>query len=150
MASKLDRRIFNVAGQFHNRWQLDLPEHIELDAVFDPSAWVHLVDVIWGHDKKGGRGDIIEIRKIDVGLYAEVMVQEVGPGFVKVVPIRAYEPKAVEIAEEVPFKVQWNPGRQRHEVRRKADNQVMAGDFQSKESAKAWIDNHMKAMQKAA
>lgn len=147
---KFQRRDFQVAGQLFNRWQMNLPANVELETVFEPAAWTHLVDAIWGHNKAGGRGDIIEVRKLDTGLYAEVMVTEISAGFVKVAPIRAYEPKVVEVAESVPFSTRWNVGKLRHEVLRKADNQIMAGDFQSKQSAVEWIDNHMKAMGKKA
>lgn len=147
---KFQARDFGMVQFKFNRWSLELSESQELESVFDGPAWVNLAPAIMGHNKAGGRGDIIEIRKLDTGLYAEVMIQEIGQGFVKVVPIRAYQPEVIAIADDVPFKTRWNVGKRSHEVIRRADNQVMAGGFQTQQSAAAWIDNHMKAMRQAA
>ena len=105
-----------------------------------------------GHDKAHpkGRGDIIEVRKPDPGLYAELLVTEVGTGFVRVRPIKAYEPAQVDVKSESPMTTKWNFGKKVHEVIRKSDGAVMAGNFQSKESAVAWIENYMKMLQPQA
>lgn len=148
-AQKFLNKDFGVVQFKFNRWSLELAPDQDVESVFDRAAWVNLAPVIMGHDKSRGRGDIIEIRNLATGLYAEVMVQEIGPGFVKVVPIRAFEPKAVELPESSPLETRWNVGARAHEVIRKADKQVMRGGFQTKESAAAWIAEHLQAMKAA-
>lgn len=149
-AAKLADRNFGVASFKFNRWSAELDETQTLDDALLPAFWANLSAQIMGHDKTRGRGDIIEVRKRDTGLYAELIVTEIGPGYVKVEPIRAYEPKVTEVPDDVPFITRWNVGKRLHEVLRKADNQVMTGGFQSKEKAVEWIADHMAKMKVAA
>jgi hypothetical protein len=44
----------------------------------------------------------------------------------------------------------WNIGTKKHDVVRKSDGQVMAKDFQTKDSAVAWIESFAKKMQPKA
>jgi len=139
---------FAVASFRYNRWSADLDETQTLEDALEPSFWSSAVDKIMGHDKLNpkGIGDIIEVRKRDTALFAELMVLEVGPGFIKVDLIRKYEPPAVPVIEDAPFTTKWNVGRRAHEVIRKGDHQVMASGFQSKDGAAAWIAKHMTAI----
>lgn len=137
-----------VGGYKHNRWWANLDENQALDDVTEPKFWIHVVDGIMGHDKSNprGRGDIIEVRKADTGLYAEFLIVEIGTGFVKVIPVRAAEPQAVDVPGNCPLATRWNVGAKTHDVVRRADNAVMRGGFQTKAGAAAWIAEHLKAM----
>jgi hypothetical protein len=106
-----------------------------------PTFWAAQAEKIMGHDKlkPKGRGDIIEVRKPDSGLYAELLVTEIGTGFIKTVLVRSAEPPAVEVPEGRPLATKWNAGTKMHDVVRKTDNQVMRAGFQTKAAAAAWI-----------
>lgn len=139
---------FGVASFKFNRWSAELDETQSLEDALEERFWSDQSAQIMGHDKTNpkGRGDIIEIRKLDTGLFAELLVTAIGAGFVRVSLLRKQEPAAVAIPEGVPFTTKWNVGRRGHEVIRKGDNAVMAGPFQTKDEAAAWIVTHMKAM----
>ena len=139
---------FGVASYKFNRWSAELEEAQSLDDALNANFWAAQADMIMGADKTKpkGRGDIIEVRKADTGLYAELLVTEIGKGFVKVKLVSRAELEAVDLPEESPLKTRWNVGSKTHDVIRASDNQVMRGGFQTKASAIAWIEEHSKAM----
>ena len=145
---KLLNKNFGVASFKFNRWSASLDESQSLDDALAAHFWAEQSTALMGHDANApkGRGDIIEIRKLDTGLYAELMVDEIGKGFIKVHVIRTDAPAEVVIPETVPFTTRWNVGKLCHEVVRKMDKQVMASNFQTKARAAEWIAKHMQAM----
>lgn len=147
---KFSDRNFGLAEFKRNVWHLKLEEAETFDDATNSASWVNLVDKIIGHDKARGPGDRIEVWKPDTGAFGEMIINEIGPGYVRANFIRAYEPKVAEIPEGVPFVTRWNVGKRAHDVLRKADNQVMAGGFQSKNKAVEWINDHMAKMKVAA
>jgi hypothetical protein len=147
---KFADRNFGLAEYKRNVWHLKLEEAETFDDALNGPSWANLVDKIIGHDKSRGPGDRIEVWKPDTGAFGEMIISEIGPGYVRANFIRAYEPKAVQIPEDVPFVTRWNVGKRSHDVLRRADNQVMAGGFQSKEKAVEWIADHIAKTQKAA
>ena len=146
-ARALDRSFGLVEFKFR-RWSVELEENQTLDDTLDPKFWTNQAAKIMGHTENDpkGRGDIIEVRKMDSGLYAELFVTEVGKGFIKVVLVRAAEAPKVDVPEGSPLTTKWNVGKRSHDVVRVSDNQVMATGFQTKPSAVSWINDHMKAM----
>lgn len=147
---KFAERSFGLAEFQRNVWHITLGEHETFDDALNGPSWSNLVSKIIGHDKTRGPGDRIEVWKPDTGAFGEMIITEVGPGYVRANFIRAYEPKLIEIDEDVPFVTRWNVGKRRHEVLRRADNQIMQGDFQSKEKAVAWIADHIAKTRQAA
>lgn len=147
---KFPERNFGLAEFKRNIWHLVLEENETFDDAINGPSWANLVPKIVGHDKSRGPGDRIEVWKPDTGAFGEMIINEIGPGYVRANFIRAYEPKVVEIDESVPFITRWNVGKRMHEVLRRADNQVMAGGFQSKDKAVAWITDHMTKTKQAA
>lgn len=144
----LDRN-FGVASFKYNRWSADLEEHQTIEDALTPQFWASQSEKIMGHNRASpkGRGDIIELRKPSTSLYVELLVTEVGTGYIKVAAIRQHLPEAIALPENLPFEVRWNKAKKGHEVVRKADKLVMAaGPFQTPEAAAAWIADHMKAM----
>ena len=139
---------FGVASFKFNRWSAELGELQTIDDALQPRFWAGQADKIMGHDKTKpkGRGDIIEVRQHSTGLYAELLVTEVGTGFIKTILLRQGQPKDVTIPEGSPLTTRWNVGKRCHEVIRVSDKLLMASDFQTKASAAAWIGDHMKAM----
>ena len=137
---------FGLAEYKFKRWSVELDETHTLEHALDPTFYANQVDKIMGHDKARGRGDIIEIRKIDSGLYAEAVIVEIGVGYAKVELIRKAEPTVPEIAPNSPLTAKWNPGRKEFDVIRKSDAQMMKQGFQTKAAAAIWIDQHIKAM----
>lgn len=145
---RLMDKSFAVASFRYNRWSADLDENQTIEDALEEQFWASIADKIMGQDKNNpkGIGDIIEIRKRDTALFAEVIVVAIGKGFVKVQPLRAYEPKAVSEQEGSPLIARWNPGKKCHEVIRKNDKTMMASNFQTREMAVKWIEDHIAAM----
>lgn len=139
---------FAVASFRFNRWSAVLREDQTLDDAMSPVFWTNVAPKIMGHDAVNPRGllDIIEVRKPDTGAYYELIITEIGNGFVKVSPVKAYEPASVALPEDSPLSTKWNVGKRCHDVIRKADNAVMRSGFQTKAGAMAWIADHLKAM----
>lgn len=149
--STLNERNFGELSFKFRRWSAELSEDQTIEDALSPEFWKNIATALVGYDKAHpkGRGDIIEVRKPDTGLYAELIVTEVGRGFVRVRPIKAYEPPKVEAAAASPLTTKWNIGNKTHDVIRKSDGQVMATNFQTKESAVKWIDDHLFKMKAA-
>lgn len=143
---RLTDRNFGVASFRHNRWAATLDESQTLDDAMDPGFWASQSDKVMGFDKTKGRGDIIEIRKPDTGLYAELIIAAIGKGYVKTELLMKHEPKVVTVAKGSPLTTRWNVGRNCHEVIRESDKTVMQGGFQSKGEAAGWIAGHLKEM----
>lgn len=141
-------RNFGITTFKFNRWSVELPEEHSLEDVMEPTYWVDIASQVMGHDKAApkGRGDVIEIRKLDTGLYAELIVTEVGNGFLKVRQLLRDQPAVPEVSEGSPLKTKWNVGKRSHDVVRAADGQVMASGFQTKEKAIEWIEDHLRKM----
>lgn len=152
MADTIKRRAsmrnFGLSSFKFNRWSVELPEEHSLEDALEPTFWVDIAPQVMGHDKAApkGRGDVIEVRKLDTGLYAELIITEVGNGFLKVRQLLRDQPAVAEIAEGSPLKTKWNVGKRLHDVVRAADGQVMATGFQTKEKAIEWIDDHLRKM----
>ncbi len=138
---------FGEASFGHRRWYADLSESNTLADAMQPYFWVDAVDKLSGHDSNYTRaiGDIIEVRKLDSGLYAELIVREIGKGFIKVDQLRMAEPEAV-IVPEGPLEPKWNVGKRCWEVIRKDNKQQMFTGYQTKAKAVEAITDHMKAM----
>ena len=142
---------FGLSSFKFNRWSAELEEAQTLDDALDPTFWANHVETIQ-QDKTGGarklhgRGDIIEVRKLDSGLYAELLVVETGRGYVRTVLVREAKLPEVSAPEESPLTTRWNVGNRCHEVIRKADSVVMQGGFQTKAAAVAWIADHLGKM----
>lgn len=144
----MQTRNFEAAGFRYNRWQADLDENQTLEQALEPTFWRHVSTKIMGHNQATpkGRGDLIEVRKLDTGLYAELLITEIGNGYVKVAMLRMAEPDVADVPDDAPFLTRWNVGKRGHEVLRRADKMVMSGPFQSKAGAVAWISDHMAKM----
>lgn len=136
----------DVSGFKFNQWSALLEESQTIENAMDPTFWSDQVGKIIGHNKAGGRGDVIVVRKLSTGLYAQLSILEISVGYVRVQLVRGAEPEQVEVPEESPLATRWNIGSRTHEVVRKSDNAVLQGGFQTKPAAIAWITDHMKAM----
>jgi hypothetical protein len=139
---------FALAEFKSRRWRAELTEDQIVEDTADPTFWRHQADKIMGHDvlNAKGRGDILEVFKPDTSEYVELLVTEIGKGFVKTRLISHSKPDDVAVPDASPLTTKWNVGKRAHEVVRKSDNAVMAGGFQSKGSALEWIERHVKAM----
>lgn len=146
---RLKARI-QVAGQLNNRWQAYLTEAQTIENALDGPFWTDAAETIKGHDGKQGRMDIIEVRKADTGQYWELIVDEVGKGYLKV-HLLFRDPIVIpQVSEGSPLVTKWNVGKNGHEVIRVADRQLMAGPFPTKQKAMDWIADFMKTTAVAA
>lgn len=150
--TQLNERQFGELSFKFRRWSAELSPDQTLEDTLVPEFWKMQAQVIAGHDKVNprGRGDIIEVRKLDTGAYAELLVTEVGPGFIRVRPLKASEAPVVKEDTSSALTTKWNIGTKRHDVVRKADGQVMQSGFQTKDSAVAWIATFTQKMQQKA
>lgn len=128
---------FGVASFKRNEWRLDLTEAHALSDVENSRLWGDILGRV-------ARGDTVEAFKPDSGEWAKFVVTEAGPGFIKVGKVEAFTPADVEIPEG-PLKTKWNPGKKTFGVIRE-DGFVLKDGFQTKESAAAWINDHLKKM----
>lgn len=137
---------FGLAEFKRNTWRVELSPDQTIDDTADPKFFRNQVGLVIGHNKTGGRGDLIEVWKPDTSELALLVIVEIGVGYIRTTMKDRFAPEEVEIPDGVPFITRWNVGRRAHEVLRKADDAVMASNFQTKASALAWISQHMKAM----
>ena len=136
----------DVSGFKFNQWSALLEESQTVENALDPTFWSDQVGKIIGHNKTGGRGDIIHLRKLSTGLYAQLVILEITVGYVRVQLVRASEPEQQSVPEGSPLATRWNVGAKAHEVIRESDKAVLQGGFQTKDAAVAWINDHVKAM----
>jgi hypothetical protein len=149
---KLFDRNFGISTFKFNRWSAELEESQTLEQAFEPTFFGLVADKMMGQDKANPRGvgDIIEIRKRDTALFCEVIVLAIGPGYVRVQPLRAFEPEEPEIPEKSPLVTRWNNSTKKHEIIRAEDKQLMHPGFQVKQDSVNWIAEHLKQMAPAA
>lgn len=145
--SRMHGKNFGQAAFRYNEWSADLDEHQTLEEVLLPRFWVDQAALLMGFDKGNpkGRGDLIHIRKLDTGLYAKLLVVEIGTGYVKTVVVEKAEAPTVVLPDASPLEWKWNAGRKAFDVVRK-DGFVLSTGHQTKAAAKDWIDTHTKAM----
>ena len=143
MSKPLSERQFGEISFKFRRWSAELTQDQTIEDTLVPEFWKQAAATIIGYDKANpkGRGDIIEVRKPDTGDYLELLVTEVGSGYVRVRPIKVSTAPAAQENPDSAMTTKWNIGTKRHDVVRKSDGQVMAKDFQTKDSALAWIAN---------
>jgi hypothetical protein len=128
---------FGVASFQRNEWRLTLTEAHTMEHVTNPRLWGDILG-------KMVRGDMVEAFKPDTGDYARFVVTEAGTGFIKLGMTEAFAPEAVVEPEDVGLETKWNVGKRAFDVIRSADKFPMAGGFQTKASAVAWINDHQK------
>lgn len=154
MTEKLSAAHFrlDISGFVSNIWRADLPESQNFDLCLDPTFWLHVAEKVAGQNKEkpNGIGDKINVFKRDTMEQRGYMISGIGAGFVKLIEIERFAgPVAPELDANSPLTTRWNVGKRAHEVIRTESNNlatVMAGPFQSKDLAVAWIANHLKAM----
>ena len=147
IARKLLNKNFGVETFKFNRWSAELDETQTLDDAMRPEFFAEQAALLMGHtlNTPKGVGDIIVVRKLDTGDYWELIVREIGKGYIKTQLIAECKPVAVAVPEGA-LTTKWNVGKLQHEVIRKDNKTVMASGFQTKEKAAQWIAEHLRAM----
>lgn len=143
---RLKHRIRDMGSPLNNRWQAYLTEEQTLEHALEGAFWTDAAEVVKGFDGKGGRQDIIELRKPDTSEYWELMIDEVGKGYLRVRVMYRDNPPAAIVPDDSPLTMKWVVGNRTYDVIRKLDNEVMSRGFQTKRLAAEWITKHMKAM----
>lgn len=146
--SRMMGKNFGAATYRYNQWDADLDEEQTIEDALNPRFWVDQAAVMMGHDKTNpkGRGDLIHLRKMDTGLYAKLLVTEIGAGYIKVIVVEGAQPKEPALPASSPLTTKWNAGRKVHEVIRDADKVVLSTGFQTKQAAIDWITDHTAKM----
>lgn len=137
---------FGVASYKRNEWRLNLSDEFSFESLQNSSFLANQVDKVRGHNKQGGRGDIVEVFKESTEEYGRFIITAIGDGYIKMRQIEGVKAPEVSQAEDSPLTTRWNPGKRGHEVIRAEDKIVMAGPFQTKDVAVAWINDHLKKM----
>jgi hypothetical protein len=128
---------FGVASFKRNEWHLTLTEAHTMEHVSNPRLWAELLG-------KPTRGDTVEAFKPDTGEWAKFVITEAAPGFIKLGRTEGFTPEAVVEPVDSGLETKWNVGKRTFDVIRSADKFPMAGGFQTKASAIAWINDHQK------
>ncbi len=141
-------RNFGVETFKFNRWSVELTEAQTLADAMRPEFFAEASATIMGHNPTSpkGLGDVIVVRKLDTGDYWELVVREVGKGYVKTQLKAECRPAEVIVPETSALTIKWNVGKRCHEVIRKDTNAVMSSGHQTKQKAADWIADHMRAM----
>lgn len=143
---RMHSKNFGLVEHMTRHWRGILTEGQTLEDALDPKFWVDQVTLLMGPAKNLGRGDIIEVYKPDTGLYAELVVREIGVGYVRVKLVQKADGDVVHLSADGPLSTRWNVGNKTHEVIRKSDMEVLARGFQTKGSAVEWINKHLQEM----
>lgn len=110
------------------------------EEVLAPSSWAHIAQKI----KIGSR---IEVMPEDGSYFAELLVQDVGAQWLKLVVLRHVEiTPAEKVVEDEIFKIQWAGPNAKYRVLRIADLENMKDGFVTKTQASDWIREHKKAL----
>jgi hypothetical protein len=156
MTQKLSPSYFRLdfSGFATNIWRVDLPETQSFDDCLDPSFWMHVVDKVAGDNKVNPRGigDDVVVFKRDAMAKRTYMITGIGAGFIRLIEKtnERVEAPSADVDEASPLQTRWNVGKRGHEVVRIEGNgalvTVLAGPFQTKAEAVAWIEDHLAKM----
>jgi hypothetical protein len=156
MTQKLSPSSFRLdfSGFVTNIWRADLPESQSFDDCLDPTFWMHVVDKVAGDNKANlrGIGDDVVIFKRDEMSKRTYMITGIGAGFIRLTEKKSerVEVETAEVSEASPLQTRWNVGKRGHEVVRTEGNgafvTVLAGPYQTKAEAVAWINDHLAKM----
>jgi hypothetical protein len=139
---------FGLAEFKIRTWHLELSENQTFQDALQPQFWKHVCPQIMGHTEAApkGRGDRIELTKPDTGEAWKLLITEIGKGFVRVRPFGdRSESVHIDIPTDAPLKPRWNVGTRTFDIVRN-DGQVMIKGLQTKETALAWIVDHLKSL----
>ena len=146
--SRLLDKNFGLEEHRYRTWSADLMAGQTLEQALDPTFWASQSERIMGHDALNPRGvgDTIILRQPSTALRADLQVNEVGKGFIKVDVIRLYDPPIVTVLAEWPLQPRWNEQTKKWDIIRVNDASLMRQGFQTAQSAAEWIEEHLKAM----
>lgn len=132
---------FALAEHKRAVWQASVPAGVDFEDVKTPEFFAHVA-------KKITICDRIEVLTDDGLYFAELLVQDVGSGYVKTAVLRFVElapPIKVE-GEATKFDVKWMGPHKKHVVIRKSDNFMVREGLATKSEAHDWVAGHVKAM----
>lgn len=133
---------FTLAESSRNIHVASVEHGIAWDDVQQPAFWAHVA-------RKARRGDRIEVYTDDSSYFGELLVLDVGPAFLKVVPLRFVElmPPAGEQPESANgYAVKWSGPVLKFCVIRESDSARVHQGCAERAEAEAWITSHLKAM----
>lgn len=131
---------FKLADYERNLWVVTPDAGTTLAEVMKPEFWAHCSHAMKPFDK-------IEVRAEDESYYAELLVRSAGKNWA-VTSILAHvdlDQKAVHAPDE-DYAVGWGGPHQKHRVVRKRDAAVVFQGGNSADEARAWLNEHLKAM----
>lgn len=112
-----------------------------------PQYWAHVAN-------KLKPLDVIQVRAEDGSYYAQMLVRDRGRSWVKVAFLPGY-PLMFQDIVNVPamdvggeFEVVWKGPQNKFRVVRKSDNHTMKEGFTDKESARKWVVEHIKTLER--
>lgn len=140
---------FAGAEYAYARFSATLPVGWTVEDALKPEFWVHVASKLASNTLTGApdlTGAIIEVRRADHTLYAQLYVRAVQErGLVVALmgePVY-FGPREVKSAA---YKERWNVGQRGYDIIRVSDNEIVAhaSRIKTKEHVQAWIDEAMK------
>lgn len=131
---------FALAEHKRAIWQATIEQGVTFEEVIDPAFWSHVANKIEPYSR-------IECVSEDGTYFAELMVMDVGMGFVKTSVLRFVElmaPTKVD-GEHSKYEVRFQGPYKKHVVIRKEDGMVLK-EGMSKVEANEWLTGHVKSM----
>lgn len=141
--AKLDRARFHLAEHHRQDYVAIIPQGMQPQDLENASYW----SVVSNICRPFGR---IEARAEDGSWIAELVITEVGRQFVRVKILQLYTLSAVEPAGEETgdqnYEVLWRGQHHKFCVKRLADNEIVHTGEATKDGARGWLREHLKAL----
>lgn len=139
---KLNINDLQEAQYAYGRFSVTIDPEWSLADVLKPEFWSN-VSHRFAFDKvtqtSSQRGAIIDVRKEDNSLYAELYVVDADKTSLTVELLRKYEfGKKLNTVESTQYESRWNAGKKAYQVIRNSDREVVE-QFKSKADALDWI-----------
>jgi len=112
--------------------------------IMEPSYWAHVASQMQPYDH-------IEVRMESGEWIAELIVLAVGRNWLKVFLAANHELEAVDPDMErktATHVIKWRGPQHRHSVVRLLDDAVLQDGFEDKPAAQAWLDNHLRTIER--
>lgn len=117
-------------------WALTLPENMTYESLFNQDSWKHI-------GARFKQGDIVIVRTSDHTLYAELYVRACDKLWVQVSELNKTVFGADVPMEHGNYQIKWGGPKTRFGVYRKSDGERIRENFQTKEAAAVWLDDHI-------
>lgn len=143
----LKERNLTLAEFGKNHYVANTELGVTPEDLLKPSYWAHV-------SPKFKPLDTVEARAEDGSFYAQLIVRDRGRNWAKVAFLPGYplmfsdivDVPTMDVAGE--YEVVWKGPQYKFRVMRKSDNHIMKEGFTDKESARKWVLEHLKSLER--